>query len=174
MHASLFYTLKVATPEPALWPFQGWLFIGQMAYGRLAAPLDAPCHAGLLPFLAFRVRVDERRWETKFVTFKDMQKCIVVISGVWGASRLAFWLFLCSETEGSQSFCNCQVWNQRYFFFLSLFLTEDRQLYSIPVVVFMIMKLKRWSRMKVFLILSSWWLIELNQIFNRSLLKLYI
>ena len=60
-HTRLFYTLRAATPEPALWPFQGWLPIGQVAYGRLAAPWDAPCYVGLLLFLAFRVRVDERR-----------------------------------------------------------------------------------------------------------------
>jgi hypothetical protein len=59
--ALMFYTLRAGTPEPALWAFQGWLPIGQVVYGRLAAPLDAPCHVGLLLFLAFRVRVDQRR-----------------------------------------------------------------------------------------------------------------
>jgi hypothetical protein len=35
--------------------------IEQVTYRRLAAPSDAPFHAGLLLFLGFRVRVEERR-----------------------------------------------------------------------------------------------------------------
>jgi hypothetical protein len=41
------YALRAATPETALWPFQGWLPTGRAACCFLANPLDTPCYAGL-------------------------------------------------------------------------------------------------------------------------------
>jgi hypothetical protein len=42
------YGLRVATPEIALWTFQGWPPVGQVACGRLTTPLETPRHMSLL------------------------------------------------------------------------------------------------------------------------------